>query len=120
MNIIIGKQNLNGVDGKHIVLELDTLHFLPVDQDVQAYCVVENMPIQQLMQAESMQELHRNLIIKYREREWTYCLSAMDHLVGFWGQELDTFYQSMRDRIQVYQEQDPGANWDWRIPKQVA
>jgi len=117
MNIIIGKQNLNGVDSKHIVLELDTFHVLPQGENVEAYCVVENIPIQQLTQVESMRELHTNLIERYREREWSYCLSAIDHLVGFWGQELDTFYHNLRERIEAYQAQDPGPAWDWRILK---
>ena len=120
MNIIIGKQNLQGVDSKHIVLELDTFHLLPQGEDVQAFCVVENIPIQQLMQVESMRELHGNLITKFRAREWPYCLSAIDHLVGFWGQELDSFYQNLHERIEAYQEQDPGPAWDWRVLKQVA
>lgn len=115
MNIIIGKHNLNGVDSKHIVLELDTFHVLPAGEDVAAYCVVENIPIPQLPQVDSMRELHHNLIARYREREWLYCISAIEHLAGFWGQELDSFYHSLQERILNYQENDPGPNWDWRI-----
>ena len=120
MNIIIGKQNLNGVDSKHIVLELDTFHLLPIGEDVQAYCVVENVPIDQLPQVENLRSLHQSLINGYRERRWDHCINTIEHLMGAWGRELDTFYQELCARIQDYQAQDPGDDWDWRIPKQVA
>ena len=117
MNIIIGKHNLLDLEHKHIVLELDTFHMLPTGQDVEAYCVVENIPIPQLAEVEGMRELHANLISRYREREWPYCLSAIEHLIGFWGQELDSFYQILQERIQNYQNQDPGPAWDYRVLK---
>jgi len=120
MNIIIGQENLQGVDQKHIVLELDTFHVLPQGQDVTAYCVVENIPIPQLPQVDSMKSLHDNLMVKYRAREWPYCVSAIEHLTGFWGQELDSFYQTLQQRIESYQQQDPGPAWDYRILKQTS
>lgn len=117
MNIIIGRENLQGLDQKHIVLELDTFHVLPQDRDVAAYCVVENIPIPELAQVDAMKSLHENLLARYREREWPYCLGAIDHLVGFWGHELDSFYQTLRQRIEHYQNNDPGPAWDYRILK---
>lgn len=120
MHIIIGKENVENLNltEKFTVLELDTFKLAHDGTTVTAYCVVENIPINDLPKVESMRELHANLLENYRKKDWNYCNQALDFLVGFWGHELDTYYQSMRDRITKYTEVDPGENWDWTITKQ--
>ena len=117
MNIIFGKENLSAVDEKYTVLELDTIRVLPVDQVVTAYCLIENIPIQNLPKVESMQDLHKNLLINYRKRDWNYCEQALEHLIGFWGAEMDTYYTTLNQRIAKYIEQDPGESFDGIIEK---
>ncbi|CAB4138187.1 hypothetical protein UFOVP328_380 [uncultured Caudovirales phage] len=117
MNIIFGKENLPEVDEKYTVLELDTFRILPVQQLVTAYCLVENIPIQNLPKVESMRDLHENLLINYRKRDWNYCEQALEHLVGFWGSEMDTYYTTLIQRIAKYSEQDPGELFDGIIEK---
>lgn len=120
MHIIIGKENVDNLNltEKFTVLELDTFKLAHDGTTVTAYCVVENIPINDLPKVESMRELHANLLENYRKKDWNYCNQALDFLIGFWGHELDTYYQSMRDRITKYTEVDPGENWDWTITKQ--
>lgn len=120
MHIIIGKENVENLNltEKFTVLELDTFKLAHDGTTVTAYCVVENIPINDLPKVESMRELHANLLENYRKKDWNYCTQALDFLVGFWGHELDTYYQSLRDRITQYTETDPGENWDWTITKQ--
>jgi hypothetical protein len=117
MNIIFGKENLPEVSEKYTVLELDTIRILPVDQLVTAYCLVENVPIQNLPKVESMRNLHENLLVNYRKRDWNYCTQALEHLVGFWGDEMDTYYTTLNQRIAKYIEQDPGESFDGIIEK---
>jgi hypothetical protein len=117
MNIIFGKENLPEVNEKYTVLELDTIRILPVDQLVTAYCLVEHVPIQNLPNVESMRNLHENLLINYRKRDWNYCEQALEHLVGFWGAEMDTYYVTLNQRIAKYMEQDPGESFDGIIEK---
>jgi len=121
MHIIIGKENVDNLNltEKFTVLELDTFKIPNADKTVTAYCVVENIPINDLPKVESMRELHANLLENYRKKDWNYCNQALDFLVGFWGHELDTYYQSIRDRVAQYAENDPGESWDWTIEKNV-
>lgn len=120
MHIIIGKENVDNLNltEKFTVLELDTFTLAHDGTTVTAYCVVENIPINDLPKVESMRELHANLLENYRKKDWNYCNQALDFLTGFWGHELDTYYQSLRDRITQYTQADPGENWDWTITKQ--
>ena len=119
MNIIFGKENLGSVDEKYTVLELDTFKIKPVDHLVTAYCLVDNTPILNLPRVESMKDLHRNLLENYRKRDWNFCQQALEHLVGFWGNDMDTFYQTLLDRINQYQQTDPGELWDGTVEKQA-
>ena len=117
MNIIFGKENLDNIDSKYTVLELDTICFQDADQEVTAYCLVEQIPILEMSRLEQMRTLHINLLKNYRRRDWNYCKQALEHLVGFWGKELDTFYQTLHDRITVFENTDLSDDWDWRIQK---
>jgi hypothetical protein len=41
----------------------------------------------------------------------------MEHLQGFWGGELDSFYQTLRDRIQPFLDSPPPESWSPVIQK---
>jgi hypothetical protein len=117
MNIIFGKENLHNVDKKHTVLELDTVRILPTNQLVTAYCLVESIPILNMPKVESMKNLHENLLINYRKRDWNFCTQALEHLLGYWGADMDSYYISLNERIAKYTQQDPGESFDGIIEK---
>ena len=117
MNIIFGKENLPAADEKYTILELDTIRILPVNQLVTAYCLVDAIPILNMPKAESMKNLHENLLINYRKRDWNYCTQALEHLIGYWGADMDSYYTSLNKRIAKYIEQDPGESFDGIIEK---
>ena len=120
MNIIIDPEQLAEYQEKYTVLELDTFRILPENKQVKAYCVVETIPIMEMQLTESKRNLHNGLLENYRQRNWDYCQQALDHLVGSWNKELDSFYEDMRNRINVYMENDPSENWDGIIEKHTA
>lgn len=122
MHIILGKENIDSLDlsSKFTVLELDTFRLPPDGTETTAFCVVENIPILNLPKVEQMKDLHSNLLLNYRKKDWNYCTQALDFLVGFWGDEVDTFYQTMRERISVYSQQDPGPDWTGVIDKSIS
>jgi hypothetical protein len=117
MNIIFGKENLPAVADKYTILELDTIRVLPVDQLVTAYCLVDAIPILNMPKAESMKNLHENLLINYRKRDWNFCTQALEHLIGYWGADMDSYYTTLSERIAKYMEQDPGESFDGIIEK---
>jgi hypothetical protein len=117
MNIIFGKENLPNTLEKYTILELDTIRILPVNQLVTAYCLVDAIPILNMPKAESMKNLHKNLLINYRKRDWNFCTQALEHLIGYWGADMDTYYTTLNQRIAKYTEQDPGESFDGIIEK---
>jgi hypothetical protein len=99
MNIIFG-DNIAAIEDKYTVLELDTFR-IGADGPVHtAYCVLELIPLDEMALAESMVDLHHNLIQEYRKRNWNYCEQAIENLMGKWNKELDTFYTELQTRIE--------------------
>lgn len=117
MNIIIDAEQIESYREKYTVLELDTIKILPENRQVTAYCVVETIPLEELPQVESKRNLHQSLMTNYRKRDWNFCEQAIEHLIGAWNHELDSFYTDILGRIAKYKEQDPGDSWDGTIEK---
>ena len=119
MNIIFGDDQVNGLSDKYTVLELDTIRIMPIGTTTTAYAVVEAIPIDDLPHLSFQKELHKNLMINYRNRDWNFCSQAIENLVGAFGRELDSFYIELQTRINNYKENDPGEFWDPVITKIV-
>lgn len=117
MHIIFGKDEALELEKKYTVLELDLIQVGQNGPIVPAFCVIENMPILDLPKVESMKTLHQNLISNYRVQQWKYCVDAIEHLLGFWGGEVDSFYQNLSERIQKFNENPPSADWSPVIQK---
>lgn len=107
---IIFKKNAIKVDEKYTVLDLDTFR-LPDGTLHTACCVIENIPIFELGQTESLKALHANLILEYGKRNWDYCEQAIEHLTGKWGGELDTFYEDLKKRIDALKKLNLDDSW---------
>ena len=116
MNIILGEDNLTGIDEKYMVLELDTIRVRDRDP-IKAFCLIEKMPVGEMFSAENFRELHSNLIANYRLRNWNYCEQAIEHLLGKWNGELDTFYLDLVTRVKQHRESPPGDDWDGTIDR---
>lgn len=112
MHIILGDQITQELAAKYIVLELDTFLISGRAQAIPAFCLVENVPIEELPQADQFQDLHGKMIKNYREGNWKFCEDALEHLMGRWNGELDTFYQELQQRLVSLTEQDRAADWD--------
>jgi hypothetical protein len=44
-------------------------------------------------------------------KNWKYCRDAIEHLQGKWRGELDSFYDTLLDRIKDFEIVDPGSDW---------
>lgn len=117
MNIIFGKDQADQLSDKYTVLEVDTIRFGSNGNPVPAFAVIETIPIPDLPKVSHMRDLHENLIKEYRKRNWNYCKQAIEHLLGFWGGEMDTFYDIMRERVIEFEVNDPGECWDSIVTK---
>lgn len=117
MNIIIDPDQVNAFKEKYTVLELDTILIIPENRSVTAYCIVENIPLDEMPMLETNQKLHQSLMEKYRQKDWKFCQESIKTLSGKWGKELDSFYEDLNGRIDKYIKQDPGETWNGFIEK---
>ena len=118
MNIIFGDA-VKEIPNSYTVLELDTIRFMPANQCVSAWCVVESIPLEELHLAEANKKMHEDLIAQYRHRNWDFCSQAVTALLGCWNKELDTFYYHMLNRISQYQQTPPPDDWDATLIKEA-
>lgn len=99
---------------KYTILELDTLRFADSDQTQTAWCVIstDSLSLQELIELDRYQELHNNMMRNYKLKNWKYCENAIEHLLGRWKGDLDSFYNEIASRIETLKQHDPGLNWD--------
>ena len=116
MNIIFG-ENIAAIESKYTTLELDTFQ-IGADGPVHtAYCVIELIPLEEMALTESMVDLHHNLMQEYKKRNWDYCEQAIEHLMGKWNGELDTFYTELENRISKLKSLTLSDEWSPVIQK---
>ena len=115
MNIIF-KEHLEEIAKKYTVLDLDTFQF-PDGSLHTACCVVEQIPITELSAVKSLKDLHANLITNYAKQDWNYCEQAIEHLMGKWGGEVDSFYAELKTRIDTFKTMSLDHTWTHIIPQ---
>lgn len=109
MNIILGDELPEGIGEKYTVLPLDRLRIKGAT--VQSYCLVENLPIDEIFHVEHYVEMHKTLMENYERRNWLYCHQAIQNLKGKFNGELDSFYDHLQARINQLEQHDPVENW---------
>jgi hypothetical protein len=117
MNIIFGKDKLEDVDERYVVLELDTFLLPNADQPTTAYCVVDSLDLDEIPMVNHFRELHSNLLKNYRSQNWNFCEQALEHLTPKWRGELASFYQELARRIEQFKQEPPGDGWDGIIDR---
>ena len=120
MNIIFGSELTEQIQTRYTILELDTFNLLPSDQVKTAYCLIQFIPIEEMIEIQSLKDLHSNLMVEYRKRNWRYCEDAIAHLTGKWHGELNTFYTDLLNRISQHKEHGVPDNWSANMVKNIA
>lgn len=117
MNIILGNPDPE-LDEKFVVLPLDTFLLPDIAEPVTAYCVVSEIPLTEFAGLEIYRQIHHKLVEAYRERNWDYCQSAIDSLLGKWNGALDSYYREIAARIQSLEHVD--ESWTHVIDKRTS
>ena len=112
MNIMFEESITEEARQKYILLELDTFYFENSKKTSTAYCLVEQAPIQEMIILDQFVNLHDNLIKNYKLQNWKFCEDALEHLVGKWGGELDTFYENIISRINEFKVTVLSPEWN--------
>lgn len=112
MHIILGEENARQLEDKYTVLELDTFRIQGNPAPVKSYCVVEQIPIMEISHSDQFRNLHNDMIRNFKLKNWKFCEDALEHLIGKWHGEVDSFYNIMARRVEDYKAHDPGPEWD--------
>lgn len=123
MNIIFAtREEAEDLRQKYIVLELDSFQMPNLPDAVVSWCVIDtsSVTIGDLPSMTQYVDLHNNMMRNYRLRNWKYCEDALEHLVGKWRGDVDSFYANLDQRIKHYQDNDPGPDWNGTIEKTAA
>jgi len=109
MNIIFSDA-ADSVANNYTKLELDTIQV--ADKTITAYCLVEHIPLAEFPMVEHNKKNHATLIEQYQQRNWNYCIQAIETLLGKWDGEVDTFYNELQTRIEEFKQNPPPDNWN--------
>jgi len=118
MNIVLGKENIQSLQDKYTILELDSFYLPESEMPVTAYGVVEKISIDQIATIDRFRDLHNNMMKNYRLRNWKYVEDALEHLVGQWSGEYDSFYDEMSNRVRSLKNQNLPEDWNGIFDKQ--
>lgn len=116
MQIIFG-DNVNLLKDRFTVLELDTFCKVEAAEPITAWCVVTELPLQEINILEHLVKLHQDLVSEWKKQNWNFCLQALNQLKGRWNGELDSFYQNLEERIQQLIHNPPDHPWSPMIIK---
>lgn len=120
MNVILNAHQQPELHQKYIVLELDTIKIKQDQEPVTAYCLIEKIPLEEVFTLDQWKDLHSKLMKNYRQKNWNFCLQALEHLQGKWQGELDSFYNDIHQRVLFYSKNDPDDTWNGVIDKSTA
>ena len=105
------------LEKKYTVLELDTIKIGADGPERTAFCVVENIPLEEMPAVDTLKDLHNSLMIEYRARNWNRCEAIIGQLKGKWGGEMDSFYIELASRVGRLKTESLDADWTGIIVK---
>lgn len=116
MNIIFGTEAAEKLSQKYTVLELDTFRFQDSPEEAVAYCILDNMPLDEMQLSKEKSDLHAQMIESFKHKEWAECANFINELMGSWDAQVDTFYEDIKGRVELLIEEAP-EDWSATIVK---
>jgi hypothetical protein len=101
MQLIFGRDNAKMLREKYTVLDLETIE--KDGQQIEVFCLIpaDKISINDLPQLEQWVKLHNDFLHGYATEQYEYCKQCIEHLMGKFGGELDSFYEVILDRIKL-------------------
>ena len=101
MDIIFGRENAEKLREKYTVLDLETVEMDGKPMEVFCLIPAEKIDIAELPQLENWIKLHNDFLHGYHTKQWEYCRQCIEHLMGKFGGEVDSFYSIILERIEA-------------------
>jgi hypothetical protein len=99
MDIIFGRENAERLREKYTVLDLETVERDGVSLEVFCLIPADKIGLTDLPQLDNWTKLHNDFLNGYHTQQYDYCRQCIDHLMGKFGGEVDTFYEEILSRI---------------------
>jgi hypothetical protein len=99
MDIIFGRENAEKLREKYTVLDLETVEKDGVSLEVFCLISADKIGITDLPQLDIWTKLHNDFLNGYHTQQYDYCRQCIEHLMGKFGGEVDTFYEEILNRI---------------------
>jgi hypothetical protein len=98
MQVIFSRQIAEELRDRYTILELET--FTVQDTVLETFCVVsgEKMNLADLPHLADHIRMHEELIEQLKQKNFQFCIDAIEHLMGKFGGELDSFYEIVLER----------------------
>ena len=98
MQIIFSRKIADELRDRYTILELET--FTVQDQILETFCVVsgENTNLADLPHLADHIRMHEEFIEQLKQKNYRFCADAIEHLMGKFGGELDSFYEIVLER----------------------
>jgi hypothetical protein len=101
MDIIFGRENAEKLREKYTVLDLETIE--KDGHEFEVFCLVpaDKIALGDLPNLEEWIKLHNNFLVGYQNKHYDFCRQCVEHLMGKFGGEVDTFYEEILRRIDL-------------------
>ena len=112
MDIIFGRENAEKLREKYTVLDLEKITIKDDDGktvEMEVFCLIpaDKIALLDLPQLENWKQLHTDFLHGYHTQQYEYCRQCIEHLMGKFGGEVDSFYQEILKRIEVAEAANP-------------
>jgi hypothetical protein len=101
MEIIFGRENAEKLREKYTVLDLEKVEVEGKAMEVFCLIPAEKLALSDLPNIDNWIKLHNDFLHGYHTKQWSYCRQAIEHLMGQFGGEVDTFYEELLKRIDL-------------------
>ena len=95
MKVIFDKNLVQ--DDRYTFFELDTIMQSGLKQPVTLYALVDEIPLEEIVELEALKVYHSVLIANYKAGKWDRVPNDVKPLMGKFRGELDSFYQNIID-----------------------
>ena len=104
MEIIFGRENAEKLRERYTILDLETVEKDGVSLEVFCLIPADKLGLADLPQLDNWVKLHNDFLHGYHTNQYNYCRQAIEHLMGKFGGEVDTFYEEILKRINAAEQ----------------
>jgi adenylate cyclase len=113
VSILVGAKTAEALKDRYAVLELDTIAVKGKSEPEVIYTVLGRAEVAQSPEFQEVRRVVMDFMGRYRAQDWKGALQALAACRGGKGKfAFDEFADLYADRIELFQQEPPGADWN--------